>query len=166
MSSQLTEDFLTVDNPIPGQTYACLSFISPENVLKTKTEFYIEEFWKVLQEKKLWERESVDIAEEYKMFISNSETNLENAFFEKHGNITCTRGLKIRGVYDNYKEAEIRSQQLQKTDPNHSVFIGSVGYWLPWDPSADRIADQRYQEEQLNLLMKGYNENVEKRNLY
>jgi len=164
--SELKEDFLTVDMPIPGQQYTCLSFISPENVLKSKTDFFMEEFWKALQQQKLWEKENVNISEEYKTFIANSENDLENAFVEKFGNATSIRGLKVRGVYDNYKEAEIRSKQLQKTDPNHNVFIGQVGYWLPWDPSADKIVDQQYQEEQLNELMRGYNDNVEKRNLY
>ena len=27
------EDFLEVDRPVPGQNYACLSFISPENIV-------------------------------------------------------------------------------------------------------------------------------------
>jgi len=164
--SELKVDFLTVDLPIPGQQYTCLSFISPEKVLKSKTEFFIEEFWKALQEQKLWEKDTVDISEEYKTFIANSENDLENTFVEKFDNATSIRGLKVRGVYDNYKEAEIRSKQLQQTDPNHNVFIGQVGYWLPWDPAPDRITDQHYQEEQLNELMKGYNDNVEKRDLF
>lgn len=166
MSDLIKEDFLNVDMPIPGQQYACLSFISPENVLASKQDFFMEEFWKALQQQKLWEKENVNISEEYKTFIANSENDLENAFVEKFGNATSIRGLKVRGVYDNYKEAEIRSKQLQKTDPNHNVFIGQVGYWLPWDPSADKIVDQQYQEDQLNELMRGYNDNVEKRNLF
>jgi hypothetical protein len=166
MSDLVKEDFLNVDMPIPGQQYACLSFISPENVMASKQDFFMEEFWKALQQQKLWEKENVNISEEYKTFIANSENDLENAFVEKFGNATSIRGLKVRGVYDNYKEAEIRSKQLQKTDPNHNVFIGQVGYWLPWDPSADKIVDQQYQEDQLNELMRGYNDNVEKRNLF
>ena len=32
--TKVTEDFLDVDTPIPGQNYACVSFISPENIIK------------------------------------------------------------------------------------------------------------------------------------
>ena len=36
MSDTTVEDFLEVDTPIGGQNYACLSFISPEKILKEK----------------------------------------------------------------------------------------------------------------------------------
>ena len=32
-------DYLEVDNPIPGQNYVCLSFVSPEKTLKEKELF-------------------------------------------------------------------------------------------------------------------------------
>ena len=37
-------DFLSVDKEISGQNYVCLSFISPENVLKNKEIFMVKEF--------------------------------------------------------------------------------------------------------------------------
>ena len=73
------------------------------------------------------------------------------------------RGLKIRGVYDTHKEASIRAQVLRKKDPNFHVFVGQVGYWLPWDPEAEGVQEQEYQEQQLNDLVKMYNENLENR---
>ena len=33
------EDFLEVDKPIPGQNYVCLSFVSPEKIVKQKELF-------------------------------------------------------------------------------------------------------------------------------
>ena len=33
------EDHLEVDKPVPGQNFACVSFLSPEKVLKSKEEF-------------------------------------------------------------------------------------------------------------------------------
>lgn len=39
-------DVLTEDEPIPGQKFACLSFISPEEILKDKKIYYFEEFVK------------------------------------------------------------------------------------------------------------------------
>ena len=73
------------------------------------------------------------------------------------------RGLKVRGCYETLREAQVRAKVLQKTDPNFHVFVGQVGYWLPWDPEADHIEDQEYQEEQLNELVKGYKEQAQKR---
>ena len=40
MSEEIKEDFLEVDSKIPGQNYVCLSFVSPEKVLKKKGGFY------------------------------------------------------------------------------------------------------------------------------
>ena len=65
-----------------------------------------------------------------------------------------------------FKEADIRAKVLSKTDKNHNVFVGQVGYWLPWDPTqaeTDKL-EAEYQEKGLNELMKKYNENVEAKN--
>ena len=71
--------------------------------------------------------------------------------------------FKVRGVYDTLKEAEIRAKVLRKRDKNFHVFVGQVGYWLPWDPDADSVCNQEYQESNLNTLVKKYNENKESR---
>ena len=39
-------DVLTEDKPIAGQHFACVSFISPEKILKQKNIFFFEEFLK------------------------------------------------------------------------------------------------------------------------
>ena len=39
-------DFLNTDTAIPGQNYCCLSFVSPEKVIKNKETFFISEFLK------------------------------------------------------------------------------------------------------------------------
>ena len=39
-------DVLDEDKPVAGQKFACVSFISPENILQDKKEFYFEEFLK------------------------------------------------------------------------------------------------------------------------
>jgi hypothetical protein len=70
------------------------------------------------------------------------------------------RGLKIRGVYDSHKEANVRAQILRRRDPSFNVFVGQVGYWLPWDPECESIPEQEYQEGMLNDLVKQYKENL------
>ena len=37
-------DYLEVDNPIPGQNYACISFISPDEIIKQKELFLFNKF--------------------------------------------------------------------------------------------------------------------------
>jgi len=42
---------------------------------------------------------------------------------------------------------------LREIDPNHDVFVGPVGTWLPWDPEAYKTGRVEYMEEELNQLM-------------
>ena len=37
-------DYLEVDDPIPGQNYACISFISPEALIQSKEGFKVSKF--------------------------------------------------------------------------------------------------------------------------
>ena len=37
-------DYLEVDDPIPGQNYVCLSFVSPEELIKSKEAFKVSKF--------------------------------------------------------------------------------------------------------------------------
>ena len=46
MDSLPDTDYLTVDTPLPGQNYVCMSFISPENILEDKNVFYMQSFLK------------------------------------------------------------------------------------------------------------------------
>lgn len=85
------------------------------------------------------------------------------SFLSPEGIKNCSiRGLKIRGVYKTKGEADQRAKDLQDIDPYFHVFVGEVGKWLPWDPDPNSVQDQEYQERELNDLMKGYKENLEK----
>ena len=170
------EDYLEVDNPIPGQNYCCLSFLTPDKLLKKKELYYISEFVKYLvkptdmkenpNKNKLEELVSADhtyagVENAYKDFLYTNEKTLQDQFSEQHNFQTSVSGVKIRGIYDTRREAEVRSKLLQKKDPNFNVFVGQVGYWLPYDPNPEHIADQEYNETQLNNLAKEYNKNRE-----
>lgn len=156
MESEKKEDFLDVDPPIPGQNYTCISFISPENMILEKDKFIMKEFAKNFISKGL----SIDkFDEEYESFSFNDRDKYEEEFNKNNDHKTSIRGVKIRGVYESYREAEVRAQVLQKLNNSHNVFVGQVGYWLPWDPNADKIENQEYANEELNDLMKSYKEN-------
>ena len=41
-----------------------------------------------------------------------------------------------------------------------------MGYWLPWDPLADKVQNEEYLEEELNTLMKEYKENEVRKDMF
>jgi hypothetical protein len=42
---------------------------------------------------------------------------------------------------------------LREIDPNHDVYVGPVGLWMPWEPEAYKTGRVEYMEEELNQLM-------------
>jgi len=85
------------------------------------------------------------------------------SFLSPEGIKNCSlRGLKIRGVFGTRQEADKKAEELQKMDSDFHVFVGEMGKWLPWDPEPSDIKDNRYIEKELNDLMHGYQENLEK----
>jgi hypothetical protein len=91
--------------------------------------------------------------DDFKTFIDNNEEELQKQFDVAHNFQTNTRGLKIRGSYPTQEEAELRCKMLREIDPNHDVFVGPVGMWMPWDPEAYKTGRVEYMEEELNQLM-------------
>ena len=163
---EIEEDFLSVDHKVPGQNYCCLSFISPEKVVKQKETFILHEFLKdIAEEYKITEDKLIDKFEDFKY---KNEADLTEKFTENNDFSTNVRGVKVRGIYDTKKEADVRAKVLQRQDKHHSVFVGQVGYWLPWDPSLsylDKVEGQ-YLDNDLNTLMQKYNENQESKDVF
>ena len=92
--------------------------------------------------------------DDYKTFLDNNEEELQKHFDIAHNFQTSTRGLKIRGSYPTQEEAELRCKILREIDPNHDVFVGPIGLWMPWDPESYKTGRVEYVEEELNQLMK------------
>lgn len=162
--TDLEEDFLSTDTPIPGQNFVCLSFVSPEKTLKDKNIFLLHKF--LSKEASNYQLELEDLEEKFSEFTYNNKKKLEDEFYEKNDFHTTVRGLKVRGVFDTKREAEVRAKVLQRKDKNFHVFVGQVGYWLPWDPDADEIESEEYSDKELNKLVKKYNENKVKKDEY
>ena len=186
-------DLLEEDKPIAGQKFVCVSFCSPEKVLKEKAVFFFEEFLKKWEFNKSMEKflqflnfvsykynlsfddisndfkdyvkeeketlAKVGIEDEYKTFIDNNEDELQKQFDIAHSFQTNTRGLKIRGSYPTQEEAELRCKMLREIDPNHDVYVGPIGMWMPWEPEAYKTGRVEYMEEELNKLMSEKNKN-------
>lgn len=186
-------DLLEEDKPIAGQKFVCVSFCSPDKILKEKQIFFFEEFLKKWDFNKSMEkfvqflnfvsykynisfddvsndfkefvkeeRESLvssSMDDEFKTYIDNNEEDLQKQFDLAHNFQTNTRGLKIRGSYPTQEEAEFRCKMLREIDPNHDVYVGPVGMWMPWDPEAYKTGRVEYMEEELNQLMSEKNKN-------
>lgn len=175
-NEQEHEDYLDVDTEIPNQKFCVLSFISPENVLKKKECFIQAEFLKDLcnqadfiQKYMVSDKTTLNydvVKEAYDSFLYSNEDKLESVFHEQCDFKTSVRGVKVRGVYGSYREAEVRSKVIQRLHKRDNVFVGQVGYWLPWDPNPNHIENQEYLEPELNTLMKKYKENSMKRDVY
>ena len=166
MSELMTEkqiDYLEVDKPIPGQNYVCMSFVSPEKVIEDKNLYYTKKFLNSLN---IELPDNKNITEEFESFMYTHKEKLDKEYNDTHDNVTSIRGLKIRGVYDTRKEAEIRAKVLQKLDKSFHVYVGQVGYWLPWDPEPDQVQEQEYYEKELNNLVKSYKDNEMERDMY
>ena len=196
----MTEEYLDNDSPILGQGYVCLSFISPETMIKQKEMFtfhqymtnkfkeYAETIDRSFEknngdesesalkklEKNLKEKAKLEFTYNYEQFKNNYGDFMYkygdeiNTMYDKSVDFkTSVRGLKVRGVYETYKEAEIRAKALQRRDRSFHVFVGTVGAWLPWNPEADKIQNEEYLEDELNTLIQEYKKNqVHKDMLY
>ncbi len=101
--------------------------------------------------------------EDLKDFKYANEETIEEKFHKENDFQTSVRGVKVRGVYNTMREAEIRCKVLQRQDPTFHIFLGQVGYWLPWDPTADKVENQEYLNDQLNDIVKKYKINEAKR---
>jgi hypothetical protein len=156
-----TEDFLESDPQVRGQNYCCLSFVSPEEVLDNKEVFFTGKFLEVMSKK--YDLDENSIQDKYKDFLYINQEKLESEFYEKNEFKTSVRGVKIRGTYDTLQEAQAKAKKLQNNDKGFNVYIGQVGFWLPWDPNPHNIDSQEYAEGELNTLVKKYKENQEKK---
>ena len=99
--------------------------------------------------------------DEYKSYIDAKEEELQKEYNQLHDFQTNTRGIKVRGVFGSQEEAEMRCKMLRQEDPNHDVFVGPVGMWMPFHPEAYKTGRVEYLEKELNELMSKKKENDE-----
>ena len=150
-------DFLDVDDSIGGQQFVCLSFVSPEDIIQNKEAFKTAKFLQSYAKDKGMEFNSV--YEDYLNFQYKFQDDIQRDYDKENKGQTNIRGVKVRGVYSSKEEAEGRAQKLQRMDSTFHVYIGQVGYWLPWNPCADKIEDEKFLDSGLNDLMEKYKEN-------
>lgn len=189
-------DLCDEDPSIAGQKFTCMSFVSPENILKKKEVFFFNQFVKNWEFSKSMERyfefihfiaykynldvntlindfnefvteegaklKKSGIDDDYKNFLDKQEDKLNEQFNRENAFQTSVRGLKVRGTFASQEEAEQRAKKLREQDPNHDIFVGPVGVWIPWDPDAYKTGRVEHLEEELNALHKEKIKNEEK----
>ncbi len=221
-------DYLKVDPPIPGQSWVCLSFVSPEALIKQKEMEYFNQFLyreinktlkaqavhavkelahvlrktiepqvdkykasvnpnerlvgahleeaykKLIPDEEdfasrcmhLYAEDYEELHDKYQMFKQQNGAELDKKFDQENNNLCSVRGVKVRGIFNDRRDADTKAKELRKlVEPVH-VFVAPVGYWLPWDPDPDAIQDSEYMLPQLNELMKKYHDNVRDRNAH
>jgi len=104
--------------------------------------------------------------DKFEDFKFGNEEKIGEAFDKANDFKTSMRGVKVRGVYDTKREADVRASVLQRQDPLFDVFVGQVGYWCPWDPNPQKIADIEYMNNDLNKLVKEYKSNEAKKDMF
>ena len=104
----------------------------------------------------------LNVQEDYKQFIDKNDTSLDEQYGKENGFQTSVRGLKVRGVFPTQQEAELRCKMLRESDPNHDVYVGPVGVWVPFHPDAYKTGKVEYLEKELNELMHEKHKNEEK----
>ena len=138
-----------------------LSFLS----FKYKLEFEalnkdLQEFAE--EEKDQLFKSSMTLHDEFKTFLDQNEEKLNDAYGRANHFVTNVRGIKVGGTFPTQGEAELRAKILRERNPNHDIFIGPVGIWLPFDPEAYKTGRTEYLESELNELMKEKKNNEQK----
>jgi hypothetical protein len=155
--NEVKKDFLEVDDPIGGQQFVCLSFVSPEDIIQNKEAFKTAKFLQSYAKDKGMKFN--EVYEDYLGFQYKFQDEIQRDYDNENKGQTNIRGVKVRGVYSSKEEAESRAKKLHRLDSSFHVFIGQVGYWLPWNPCADKIDDEKFLDSGLNELMEKYKEN-------
>lgn len=181
------QDFLDQDPPLRGQKYACVSFVSPEDIIMRKDVFEFHKFMQAIRRdvdqllealldkyagesfvsdmvsgirerhEYLYSPESMK--QELDAFIAANADKINQEFSEQVQFRTSIRGFKIRGTFETLVEAKARAEKIRSFDKNFNVYVAEVGCWCPWSPNPDEIADNEYSESHLNTLMKRYRDN-------
>jgi hypothetical protein len=179
-------DLCDEDPPIAGQKFACMSFVSPEKILKKREIYMFEQFLQQWEFAKCMEKstdfinflsykynlkidnvmadfteyvkeeetklKASSLDDDFKNFMDKNEDRIGEQFQRAHAFQTSVRGIKLRGVFPTQDEAEMKCKKIRESDPNHDIFVGPVGIWIPWDPDAYKTGRIEFMEEELNQL--------------
>ena len=135
------QDYLTEDPIISSQLFYCVSFFNKLNV-----------------------KQSIDNNNDYREEVLNDTTKEE---YYTEDNVF---GLKIRGGFPTIDAARAHAKRLNEIDPYHNIYVMEGGKWgafvMKEADSVNFVEQTEYANEQLNDMMKKYNENQDKAKVY
>ena len=179
-------DYLKEDPDIPNQRFCCLSFIEPrdQKVMTQKEVFMASKFISYFIDEYQTAKEftsnpnneitdeiksKLDLSEQnitkhYKGYRKTHFTEMSNEFNKKHNpnEAITVSGVKVRGSYRNYEEAQNRANEMREFEPAVNVLVGQVGYWLPYDPENMEDIKANFREEKLNEIYGQRQEAIDK----
>ncbi len=134
------------------------------NYLAFKYSLNNEEVMNEMKEFAEAEKETMrtSVEDDFSQYMDTHEQKLEESYASEYKFQTSVRGLKVRGVFPSQQEAELRCKMLREVDPNHDVYVGPVGVWVPFHPDAYKTGKVEYLEKELNELMHEKHKNEEK----
>ena len=137
-----------------------LHFLSEKFNLSIET--LMKDYQDFIQEEKEILKKEGNIFDDYKNFLDREETHWNDVFQKENKFQTSVRGLKIRTpTVGTLEECENLVKKVRERDPNHDIYIGEVGKWMPWDPDAYKAGRMEYLESKLNELHHAKTKNEE-----
>ena len=170
MANTRVEDFLDNDDVIPGQTHLCVTFLTPEHVLKKKevcdAAYFLKHIFSdgVTSTHICEEGTYNEIKQRYQNFKEDNRDVLQEKYNEEQPFQTGVMGLKVRGAFANEEDARNRAKKLQKSDKIYHTIVGTMGAWLEVNPNIYNIEDHEHYTDEFNEvslgdLSKNYNQN-------
>jgi DNA repair exonuclease SbcCD ATPase subunit len=135
------QDYLTEDPIIPSLKYYCVSFFNKFNV-----------------------KQSVENNNDYKEEVLNDKSK------ESYSTDENILGFKIRGGFSTLEDARSHAKRLSEIDPYHHIYVMEGGKWCAFvmkeSDTNNYVEQTEYANDQLNDMMKKYNENQDKAKVY
>ena len=112
-------DLLEEDKPISGQKFVCVSFVSPENILKQKNIYFFEEFLKHFDFTK-----SVDKFTQFLNFVSYKYNLVFDNIMADYKDFMKSEKGKFKNtvVLDDYKNfLDAKEEELELEETSHAT---------------------------------------------
>jgi hypothetical protein len=120
-------DLLEEDKPIAGQKFACISFVSPEKIIKQKEIFYFEEFLKKWDINKSMEKfvqflnfisykynvSFDDISEDFKEFVKDEKENLTTGLEDDYKTFIDNNEEELQKKFDLVNQFQTNTRGLK-----------------------------------------------------
>lgn len=171
-----------IDQPIPGQKYAIISFISPSDVIKDKNVYFFQHFLHQLLTEKEQEFDTMrnrlgitlkddvtpptfeETEEVFKDWMFKNDEAIGKQYDEENQFQTSVHSFKIRGVCDDNKDS---IKRLLRRAVNHdksknlkvNIFCAEMGHWQHWDPEPHKVEDNEYENKDADFLYQSIKKN-------